>query len=164
MLSDSKVKIELTIVCKKFITVKQAEISPRFVHSEVKFSSHLNELKIINYVTLKPGLHCAIYSTFTPHFTCWKYFDECLMDKNLLYIFLIKLIIFKFYTNADLKICQYLRLHMKVICWKFHIKTPFTFWDMRTWDMWKVSLQTFRNKHEYDKSWPTFYEIYKLHG
>ena len=28
------------------------------------------------------------------------------------------------------KICQYFRLHMKIICWKFHIKTPFTFWDM----------------------------------
>ena len=28
------------------------------------------------------------------------------------------------------KICQYFRLHMKIIRWKFHIKTPFTFWDM----------------------------------
>ena len=26
------------------------------------------------------------------------------------------------YTNADLKIYQYLRLHMKIIGWKFHIK------------------------------------------
>ena len=32
------------------------------------------------------------------------------------------------YTNADLAICQYLRLHMKIICWRFHIKTPFTFY------------------------------------
>ena len=30
-------------------------------------------------------------------------------------------------------------------CWRFQIKTPFTFIDMRTWDMWKVCLQTFRN-------------------
>ena len=38
-------------------------------------------------------------------------------------------------TNADLKICQYIRLHMKIIvCRRFHIKTPFTFWEMRTWD------------------------------
>ena len=44
-----------------------------------------------------------------------------------------------------MKIWQYLRLHMKIIRWRFHIKTPFTFWDMRTWDMWKVCLQTFRN-------------------
>ena len=36
-------------------------------------------------------------------------------------------------------------LHMKIICWIFHIKTPFNFWDMCTWDMWKVCLQTFRN-------------------
>ena len=48
------------------------------------------------------------------------------------------------YTNAVLKICQYLHLHMK-ICWRFHIKTPSTFWDMRTWDLWIVCLQTFRN-------------------
>ena len=26
------------------------------------------------------------------------------------------------YTNADLKIYQYLRLHMKIIYWRFHIK------------------------------------------
>ena len=31
------------------------------------------------------------------------------------------------YTNADLKICQYLRLHMKITCRRFHAKTPFTF-------------------------------------
>ena len=24
-----------------------------------------------------------------------------------------------------MKICQYPRLHMKIICWRFHIKTPF---------------------------------------
>ena len=34
--------------------------------------------------------------------------------------------------------CQYLRLHMKIVGQRFHIKTPFTFWDMRVWDMWKV--------------------------
>ena len=44
----------------------------------------------------------------------------------------------------NLSICQYLCLHMKIICWRFHIKTLFTFWDMRTWDMLKVCLQTFR--------------------
>ena len=49
------------------------------------------------------------------------------------------------YTNADLKNCQYLCLDMKIMCWRFHIKTPFTFWDIRKWDMWKVCLRTFRN-------------------
>ena len=49
------------------------------------------------------------------------------------------------YTNVDFKICQYLRLHVNITCWRFHIKTPFTFWDMRTCDMWKICLQTFRN-------------------
>ena len=38
---------------------------------------------------------------------------------------------------------QYLRLYMKVIGWRFHIKVPFTFWDMRAWGMWEVCLQTF---------------------
>ena len=49
------------------------------------------------------------------------------------------------YTIADFKICQYLRLHMKIICWRFHIKIRFTYWVVRTWDMWKVCLQTFKN-------------------
>ena len=49
------------------------------------------------------------------------------------------------YTNADLKICKNLRLYLEIICWRFHIKTPFTFWEMRLRDMWKVCSQTFRN-------------------
>ena len=49
------------------------------------------------------------------------------------------------YANADLKILQYLCLHMEIICWRFHIKTPFTFWNMCSWDMWKVCLQILRN-------------------
>ena len=44
-----------------------------------------------------------------------------------------------------MKICQYLCLHMKIICWRFHIKIVFTFWSIPIWDMWKVYLQTFRN-------------------
>ena len=51
----------------------------------------------------------------------------------------------KVYTNAEMKIYQYLCILMKRICSKFHIETPFTFWDMRTRNMWKVCLQTFRN-------------------
>ena len=30
-------------------------------------------------------------------------------------------------TNADLRTCQYIRFHIKIICRRFHIKTPFTF-------------------------------------
>ena len=44
-----------------------------------------------------------------------------------------------------MKIYQCLRHCMKVKCWRFHIKTSFTFWDMRTWGMWKVCFQAFRN-------------------
>ena len=57
----------------------------------------------------------------------------------------VKPCVLKVHTNADLEICQYLRLHMKMICRWFYIKTPFTFWDMRTWHVLKVCLQTFRN-------------------
>ena len=35
-------------------------------------------------------------------------------------------------TTADLKICQYLCLKMKITCWRFHIKTLFNFWNMHT--------------------------------
>ena len=35
-------------------------------------------------------------------------------------------------ANADLKICWYLRLRMKIICQRFRAVKPFTFWDMHT--------------------------------
>ena len=31
------------------------------------------------------------------------------------------------YTNAALKICQYICIHIKIMCCKFHIKSPFIF-------------------------------------
>ena len=34
---------------------------------------------------------------------------------------------------------------METICWRFYIKTPFIFWDMCLWDMYKVCLKAFRN-------------------
>ena len=37
----------ITVICKNFITVNRAEISPRFEQTELKFSFHVNELKII---------------------------------------------------------------------------------------------------------------------
>ena len=33
-------------------------------------------------LAIKRKLHCATYSTFTQQFLCWKYFDECFMDKK----------------------------------------------------------------------------------
>ena len=35
------------------------------------------------------------------------------------------------YTNADLEICQYLPLHMKITFPRFHIKTPFPRFDIK---------------------------------
>ena len=48
-----------------------------------------------------------------------------------------------------MRICQYLRPCIKMICSRFHIKTPF--WDMCTWDMWKACLQTYRSNRIYEK-------------
>ena len=58
-----------------------------------------------------------------------------LMTFILLYLGFVGWVLKVHYTDADFKICLYLRLHMKIISWKFHINTPFTFCDMRTWDM-----------------------------
>ena len=44
-----------------------------------------------------------------------------------------------------MKICWYLLLHTKTICWRFRIKIAFTFWDMRTRDMGKGCLKIFIN-------------------
>ena len=37
-------------------------------------------LNLILTIYLKSGLDCAIFSTFTPKFMYWKYFDECFME------------------------------------------------------------------------------------
>ena len=39
-------------------------------------------------------------------------------------------------ANTSLSLCENNR---------FHIKTHYTFWDIRTWDMWNVCLQTLGN-------------------
>ena len=71
------------------------------------------------------------------------FFDEFLCVFFVFFCFL-KLLKMEMQINADLNICQYLCLHMK-LCRSFHIRTPFKFWDMRK-DMWKVCLELFRNK------------------
>ena len=66
----------------------------------------------------------------------WTLFTQCL---SMIGITLFHKLPQK-YINADLKICQYIRLHVKIIWWRFRVKKRF--WDMRTWDMWKICLQT----------------------
>ena len=51
MLSDNNNRI--TIKGKNFITVNQAEITARFVQTELKFSLHVNELKIMMQSIIK---------------------------------------------------------------------------------------------------------------
>ena len=69
---------------------------------------------------------------------CFRLPQKCRRRWNIVF-YVLKV------PNVDLKICQYLCFHMKIICWRFHIKIPFTSWDMHAWDMWKVCLQTFGN-------------------
>ena len=47
-----------------------------------------------------------------------------------------------------MKIYQYLCLRMKMICWRFIIKMPFSFWDICDWDMWKVCFDMNTNMYE----------------
>ena len=47
-----------------------------------------------------------------------------------------------------MKIYQYLCLRMKMICWRFIIKTPFSFWDICDWDVWKVCFDMNTNMYE----------------
>ena len=49
------------------------------------------------------------------------------------------------YTNPDLKICQYLLLYIKIICWRFHFKTPFYFLRYANVRYVKSLFTTFRN-------------------
>ena len=54
------------------------------------------------------------------------------------------------YTNADMKICQYLRLYIKNYMPNVSL-LPITFWYMRTRDAWNVCLQTYINNRIYLK-------------
>ena len=58
---------------------------------------------------------------------------------------LVKVNAFKRCTNADMKIYQYIRLNIKMICRRFRIIALFSFWDIRTRDIWNTYLQTYRN-------------------
>ena len=50
------------------------------------FSNILDISLAFALLPYKAGFYCAIYSTFTPHFMCLKYFEVCFMDKSLLRI------------------------------------------------------------------------------
>ena len=50
-----------------------------------------------------------------------------------------------------MKIYQYLRLHIKIICQRFCSIILFSFWDIRTRDIWSDCLQTYRNNRVFLK-------------
>ena len=54
-----------------------------------------------------------------------------------------------FFKNLPIALFSY--ENMKKIYFIFHIKRPLTFSDMRTWDLWKFSLETFRNSRISEK-------------
>ena len=49
------------------------------------------------------------------------------------------------YTNADLINSLYVRVHIKIILWKFHIPNPQNSRDFYPWSLQNVCLQTIRN-------------------
>ena len=50
------------------------------------------------------------------------------------------------YRNQSIDLqSKYLRLHIESICRRLRIITQLTFWDISTWDIWNVYLQTYRN-------------------
>ena len=59
------------------------------------------------------------------------------------------------YTNADMKIYQYLCLHIKIIYQRFHITTLLTFSDIHT-KIYKMSVYKHTETIVYDKKQPTF--------
>ena len=50
-----------------------------------------------------------------------------------------------------MKILQYISLHIKKVPRRLHIKTPFTFLDMRALNIRNVCLQTYRNSRIREK-------------
>ena len=64
------------------------------------------------------------------------------------------------YSKADLKICQYLPLHTKMICWRFRIKTRFTLRDMCT-EIYEKFVYKYSETIKYVKQ-PTFYKIFRV--
>ena len=69
-----------------------------------------------------PSSHVFSNESYQPHWNSTAYvLKEKRYYKNKP-VTLTNIIMLR-YTNADLKIYQYLCLHVKLICWRFHIKT-----------------------------------------
>ena len=91
-------------------------------------------LLFTNYIMSSVHITCKTKQNFNRN--VWKK----LLEKVLFLPIILWSIATRYwkYTNANLNIYQYLRSHMKVLCRRFHIKIPFAFWDIHTWDMWKA--------------------------
>ena len=70
-------------------------------------------------------------------------FPESIVFANIYLFSIFFPMDFKRYAAADMKIYQYLCLHIKIIFQKFRIVTLFTIWDIHTRDIWNVGLQTY---------------------
>ena len=115
---------------KLFCKQRNKCVSPKRI-----ISAKLNK-KNFFWKSVKPFLQkSSIFCTNKSHWRKWLPVNEFWRRCKGTLIF----------TIADLKICQYFCFYMKTICWRFHIKTFLNFWDIRTWDIWKVCLQTFWN-------------------
>ena len=91
-------------------------------------------------------LHFFVIELATDFYLIFDGNYQVLVALKLLHLIYLTLIVkFSISFTPLLKIRQYFHLHMKIKCWKFHTKTRFTLWDMRTWYTRKVCLQTFTN-------------------
>ena len=79
---------------------------------------------------------------FNAHFQVFPNFNLTRSGINLTYKLGLISIRVTFFKRT---LMQIWKSHMKIICWRFEIKTSSILWDMRTWVILKLCLQTFRN-------------------
>ena len=88
------------------------------------------------------------YLVFFLEKTVFDFLVFCSLLRDAAQILLMKLLLDVLFVKGTLmqiwKTASIFVFILKILCWRFQIKTLFNFWDMRTWNMWKVCLQTFR--------------------
>ena len=99
------------------------------------------------------NLYLTIFLLLLPKFIMWIVFFLKLDNTYRFFCYFSLLLILlpillPRFTNADLKICRRICLH---IYQKFHLIKVFRFWDIHIFDKRNFCLQTYRNKKKYPK-------------
>ena len=128
-------KLCIAIVCFPGCDVIRFEINLIFLIKSFYYTTKKSRQRF-EYLENEKGFQGDIKSIFYQVFSCQKLSKKCAFNVDVCFTWIIAfwIILRNFtierklyrYTNADLKICQYLYLHMKIICWRSHIKTAFT--------------------------------------